>query len=121
MTESDWDIPARRGSDPEVLWFSEGDNVQAYSLEEVHAIYRGVSRTVFCFISERDGRAIGECWLQEMNLARVLSRYPDEGCRRIDIAIGEKSYWGHGYGTDAIRTLKPPRGAVERQARSSRR
>ena len=105
MTESDWDILAQWGSDPEVLWFSEGDDVQGYSLEDVQGIYRGVSQTAFCFIIEVDGQAIGECWLQKMNLARILSRYPHEDCRRIDITIGEKSQWGRGYGTDTIRAL----------------
>jgi RimJ/RimL family protein N-acetyltransferase len=50
-------------------------------------------------------RAIGECWLQEMNIERILSSYPDRDCRRIDLTIGEKDFWGHGYGTDAIRAL----------------
>ena len=105
MTENDWDVLARWGSDPEVLWFSEGDDVEAYPLEDVQEIYRGVSRAAFCFIIEVGGHAIGECWLQEMNLARILTRYPGKDCRRIDITIGEMALWGRGYGTDAIRTL----------------
>ena len=91
MTENDWDILARWGSDPDVLWFSEGDDVQSYSLEDVQGIYREVSQTAFCFIIQVHGHAIGECWLQKMNLDRVLSRYPDKDCRRIDLTIGERS------------------------------
>ncbi len=105
MTERDWDLLAKWNSDPEVLWFSEGDDVGLYSLEEVQAIYRGVSQTAFCFIIEVDGRPIGECWLQEMNIDRILSKYPGRDCRRVDLVIGEKDQWGRGYGTDAIRTL----------------
>jgi RimJ/RimL family protein N-acetyltransferase len=52
-----------------------------------------------------DGRPIGEGWLQEMNYPRVLARYPGKDCRRIDLLIGERSRWGQGYGTDAIRAL----------------
>lgn len=105
MTEEEWDVLARWGSDPDVLWFSEGDDVQSYSLDEVQEIYREVSQSAFCFIIELHGHAIGECWLQKMNLDRVLSRYPDQDCRRIDLTIGEKTQWARGYGTDTIRTL----------------
>ena len=105
MTENDWDVLARWDSDPEVLWFSEGDDVQSYSREDVQGIYRDASQTAFCFIIEVDGQVIGECWLQKMNLDRILSRYPDQDCRRIDLTIGEKTQWGRGYGTDMIRTL----------------
>jgi len=105
MTESDWDVLARWGSDPDVLWFSEGDDVESRSLVDVQRIYRGVSETAFCFIMQFNGHRIGECWLQKMNLDRILSRYPDKDCRRIDLTIGEKMYWGQGFGTDAIRTL----------------
>lgn len=105
MTEGDWDVLVRWNSDPEVLWFSEGDDVQSYSLDEVQGIYREVSQAAFCFIIEVGGLPIGDCWLQEMNLARVLSRYPDKDCRRIDLTIGQKRIWGQGYGTDTIRSL----------------
>ena len=40
-----------------------------------------------------------------MNLDRILKRYPDCDCRRIDIEIGEKKYWGKGYGTESIKLL----------------
>jgi RimJ/RimL family protein N-acetyltransferase len=51
MTESDWDILLKWNSDPEVLYYSEGDDVQAYRLEDIQGIYRGVSQTAFCFIA----------------------------------------------------------------------
>ena len=105
MTEYDWDILARWNSDTDVLWFSEGDYVQSYSLEDIQEIYRETSQTSFCFIIEVNKRPIGECWLQKMNIHRILTRYPDKDCRRIDLMIGEKSLWGFGYGTDTIGTL----------------
>ncbi len=49
---------------------------------------------------EVNGRAIGECWLQKMNLPQVKRMYADDAdVRRIDMSIGEKSYWGKGIGT----------------------
>ena len=105
MTEDDWPCLLRWNNDPEVLYFSEGDHVSQRSLEEVQDIYRAVSQTALMFIIEVDGRPIGECWLQGMNLQRILTRFPELDCRRIDLVIGEKAFWGRGYGTRAIRLL----------------
>jgi aminoglycoside 6'-N-acetyltransferase len=105
MTEEDWDILLRWNSDPEVLYYSDGNDVTSYTLEEVQGIYRSVSQTGFCFAIEFGGKPIGECWLQEMNLEWILQKYPDLDCRRIDIAIGEKQYWGRGIGTEVTRML----------------
>ena len=105
MTEGDWDILLRWNSDPEVLYYAEGDDVSSYRLEEVQGIYRSVSQNACCFIIEVEGAPIGECWLQRMNLQRILDLYPDQDCRRIDIAIGERACWGQGYGSEAIGLL----------------
>jgi RimJ/RimL family protein N-acetyltransferase len=105
MTENDWDLLLTWNSDPEVLYFAEGADVQSYSLDDVQDMYRGVSQTAFCFIIEVDGQPIGECWLQQMNLERILHKYPGTDCRRIDLMIGDKGYWGRGFGTEVIRLL----------------
>jgi aminoglycoside 6'-N-acetyltransferase len=105
MSEADWEILLKWNSDPDVLYYSEGDDVAAYSMAEIQSIYRGVSQTAFCFIIELDGQPIGEGWLQEMNIERILLQHPDQDCRRIDLMIGEKQYWGRGYGSAAIRAL----------------
>src|SRR5262245_7073154 len=105
MTESDWEILLKWNSDPEVLYFTEGDEVEAYDLEQVQGIYREVSQNAFCFIIEFKGQPIGECWLQRMNIERLLEKHSGKDCRRIDLAIGEKRLWGQGLGTDTIRTL----------------
>lgn len=105
MTEGDWDLLLRWNNDPEVLYFSEGDEVYSRTLEEVQGIYRGVSQQAICFIAEVEGKPIGECWLQRMNLARIRQQYPGLDCRRIDLVIGEKGLWGHGLGTEIIRLL----------------
>jgi RimJ/RimL family protein N-acetyltransferase len=59
----------------------------------------------FCFIAEVDHRPIGEGWLQEMNLAHILTRHPGKDCRRIDLLIGEKTWWGRGLGSEMIALL----------------
>lgn len=94
-------------SDPEVLYWTEGgeDIERSYDKETVHAIYGGVSKNAFCFLIEVDDQAIGECWLQKMNLRDVIKLYPALDVRRIDMAIGEKSFWGKGIGTKFIEML----------------
>lgn len=105
MTERDWDVLSKWDTDPEVVYYSEGDWVDGYDLETSQMIYRGVSQNAFNFIAELDGRPIGYCWLQKMNLERVLARLPGKDLRRIDLAIGEKELWGQGLGTEMIRML----------------
>jgi len=106
MTEGDWDVLLKWNNDPEVLYYCEGANVTSRPLAEVQEIYRGVSEHAFTFVAELDGRPIGDCWLQKMNLERILSRYPKEmDLRRIDLAIGEKELWDQGLGTRIIALL----------------
>src|SRR5215213_9867990 len=78
LAEDDWDTLLRWNNDPEVLFYSEGDDVTSRTLEEVQAIYRGVSQTAFSFMIEVDGAPVGECQLQQMNLERCLRRHPDK-------------------------------------------
>src|SRR5262249_35709719 len=105
MTEQDWDILLAWNNDPVVLYFAEGDHVASRSLHEVRDIYRSSSQNAYTFMIEVEGRVIGECWLQKMNLPRILERWPGRDCRRIDLMIGQKEYWGQGYGTEVIRLL----------------
>ena len=105
MTEEDWDLLLAWNNDPDVLYFAEGDEVTSRSLQDVQELYRHVSQGAFCFIIETDGRPVGECWLQEMNLGRILGRYVGHDCRRIDLMIGDKAWWGRGVGTTTIRLL----------------
>jgi RimJ/RimL family protein N-acetyltransferase len=105
MTEDDWDILLKWNSDPEALYFCEGDDITSWELEPMQEMYREVSQDAFCFIIEFEGQPVGECWLQRMNLDRILSKYPGKDIRRIDLMIGEKSLWGCGLGTDVICTL----------------
>ena len=87
-------------ADKEVLYWSEGDDVEAYGPETVHQIYGGKKEDCLYFIIEVNGLIIGECWLQRMNLNYVKDMYPaGTDIRRIDMTIGEKEYWGKGIGT----------------------
>jgi hypothetical protein len=87
----------------EVLRWLEG-NEPPKDLAAVQTIYRTVSQSAYCFIIKA-GQPVGWCWLQRMNLPRMLERYPGVDCRRIDLAIGEPGRWGCGIGTTAIGLL----------------
>ena len=96
----------RWNSDPEVLYWCEGDDVSCNDAETVHDIYGRTSQTAFCFLIEKDGLPIGECWLQKQNLPQLIELYPPgKDLRRIDMAIFEKDHWGRGLGTAAFRML----------------
>ena len=103
LTEGDWGLVLGWWNDAEIAYYDDS-NEGAYSLAQVQGIVRGISRTAFCFVIEFEGRPVGECWLQAMNVERVLRRYPGLDCRRIDIEI-EKDYWGLGIGSTAIGLL----------------
>jgi aminoglycoside 6'-N-acetyltransferase len=105
LVDADWDLLLKWNNDPEVLYFAEGDDITSYTLESVKELYCSVCAKAFCFVIEADGFPVGECWLQEMNLERVLAMYPGQDVRRIDLAIGEKTYWGKGIGTAVISLL----------------
>lgn len=103
LTEDDWELVVGWWNDPEIASYSDS-NEGPYSLAQVQEIVRAISRCAYCFVIEFEGRPVGECWLQAMNLDRILRRNPGLDCRRIDIEI-EKAYWGRGIGTAAIRML----------------
>lgn len=95
-------------ADPDVLYWTEGgvDIIRSYDCDTVHKIYGSVSQHAFCFLVEVDGIPVGECWLQKMNLQNILNMYANSvDVRRIDMAIGEKQYWGKGIGSQFIPIL----------------
>jgi hypothetical protein len=59
LTEDDWETLVRWNSDAEILYYSEGTDVDSLSLEQVQHIYRSVSQTALCFMIEVDDRPIG--------------------------------------------------------------
>ena len=85
--------------------YADHDDFKPITLGEVQTIYRWISTHAHCFIIEVVGRPIGECWLQRMNLRRIVDQFPGKDVRRIDLMIGEKELWGRGYGAEAIAVL----------------
>ncbi|MXZ03114.1 MAG: GNAT family N-acetyltransferase [Chloroflexi bacterium] len=105
MTECDWGLLLAWNNDPDLMEHVESDGFTPRSLSEIQSIYRWISTHAYCFIIEMDRRAIGECWLQRMNLRRIVDLHPGEDLWRIDLMIGVKELWGRGYGSEAIRLL----------------
>ena len=104
FTEADWALAASWQADPRVLWFSEGGFVEDRPLAETQGIYRGVSQAAEVFVIERDGVAVGDGWVQEMNLPRITSRFTPLRTARIDLQLAH-DVWGQGLGTRAIRLM----------------
>ena len=105
MTEDDWAILLGWNNDPEVMKYADHDEFEPTTLGDVQSIYRWISTHAHCFIIEVEGRPIGECWLQRMNLRRIVDQFPEKDLWRIDLMIGEKELWGRGYGTEAVALL----------------
>ncbi len=100
LTDEDLPYLYKWNSDPEVLYWTEGEDIEGYLPEVVHQIYGGISQNNLCFAIEVNGETIGECWLQKMNLPNIKAMYADStDVRRIDMSIGEKAFWGKGIGT----------------------
>lgn len=104
FTEDDWHTAASWQSDLRVLWFSEGDFVEERSMAETQAICRAVSQTADMFVIEHDGVAVGDGWLQAMNLRRITAAFPGLRTSRIDLQLAY-DVWGQGLGSRAIRLL----------------
>ena len=105
MGEGDWDVLLKWNNDPAVMEMADHNEFTESTLEELQLIYRWISTHAYCFIMEVAGRPIGECWLQRMNLQRIVAQFPNQDLRRIDLMIGERELWGRGYGTEAIGLL----------------
>jgi RimJ/RimL family protein N-acetyltransferase len=105
LSEEDWPVLLRWNNDPEVLFFTEGDDVAGRSIEEVQGIWRSVATSAHCFMIEYEGTPVGECWLQRMNIERLVHAFSGKDCRRIDLCIGEKGVWNQGIGARTIRLL----------------
>jgi len=105
LTEDDWDMLLKWNSDAEVLYYAAGGEVTGSSLDDVQNLYRSVSQAGICFITEVDGKPIGDGWLQCMNLQRIIDQFPDKDLRRIDLVIGEKDYRNKGIGSEVIGML----------------
>ena len=95
-------------TDPEVLYWNEGPdaNPDDNDVATVQSIYTETSNAGYCFIIEMDGTPIGECLLCKMGVDYILELYSaSTDVRRIDILLGEKSYWNQGIGSVIVQML----------------
>lgn len=106
LTDDHLPLLYRWNSDPQVVYWSDDGNDDSFDEETVRAIYRTVSKNALHFLIEWQGRPIGDCWLQKMNLPEVIGMYPSgTDIRRIDVEIGERDCWGKGTGTRFLALL----------------
>lgn len=103
FTENDWRDAEAWLTDPRVLWFSEADDITVRSLEEMKALYRAISASADIFLVVRDGTPIGDGWVQQTNVARVVDAFGDNTAR-VDLQLAADA-WGQGIGSRAIRAL----------------
>lgn len=91
-------------NDPEVEIAGGGDPPIPQSLERLEAEYdenaKKGSRDGTLFAIEADGKFIGQCGLYGFDDFRGVAHRCDLG-----IAIGDKEYWGRGYGREALSLL----------------
>ena len=95
-------------TDPEVIYWNEGPNADPNENDPktVQSIYKETSNAGYCFIIDINGIAIGECLLCKMTLPYIVEAYPTAtDIRRIDILMGEKSYWNMGIGSVIVQML----------------
>jgi len=105
FTEADLSTALGWYQDEETLRLSEANDLDARTVDDIRPIYEYLSQHGHLFIIEADGQPIGEICLERMNLAWVNERYPGERIYRLPIVIGDRRYWGRGYGTEAVELL----------------
>jgi RimJ/RimL family protein N-acetyltransferase len=84
----------RLAMDEPAMWWSKQETREYIEKELMD---EGTDQFFFMIRSLEDDRVIGEIGLEE-----VLWNHGDAW---VGISIGEKDYWGKGYGTDAMRVL----------------
>lgn len=84
-------------NDVEVKLLSGGDPPKPHTMEEMEVWYDGLQKGLADFAIEVDGVYIGSCGLFSLDAeARVCY---------LGITIGDRAYWGKGYGRDAVNLL----------------
>lgn len=100
MEPSDADALWRWNTDPDVMrWMADGYR-QTLAGTRKRLEERGrntYSDVLYGIEALADDALIG--------LVSLHGAEPETGCAELDIYLGEKDYWGHGYATDAMRTM----------------
>ncbi len=101
VTRDDLERLCQFTNDVEVELAGGGDPPTPQSVARLHAEYEAQvsagGRDGTSFAIEADGICIGQCALFQFDAVA-------QSCA-LGITIGDKGYWGRGYGTDAIRLL----------------
>ncbi len=101
LTREDVDVFAPWFSDPEFIRFMFPHVLRPMSYEDEVEWYENMrkdkDRYIFGIRTREDDKIIGNCGLFDFNWS---SRHAEFG-----IGIGDKAYWGRGYGSDATRIL----------------
>lgn len=101
ITRDDWLRLLAFANDLEVELAGGGDPPTPKTLEELQKFFERIAgeggNKATNFAIEADGKCIGNCGLFEINeTARTCE---------LGITIGDKDYWGQGYGRDAVKLL----------------
>ena len=97
-------------SEAEVLWRWNHDPDVMYWMQDGYAQPPAKVRKR---LEERPDNAYGDVLFgievlagtELIGLVRLRDAEPETGCAELDIYLGEKEHWGHGYATDAMRTV----------------
>nr|WP_206314195.1 GNAT family protein [Streptomyces coryli] len=88
----------RWNHDPEVMrWMFDGYAEPLAATRKSLEDKNRYGQLVYGVVAQKDDTLIGVVQLRDAE--------PETGCANLDIYIGEKSYWGGGYATDAMRTI----------------
>lgn len=101
ITREDLDRLCQFQNDVEVEIASGGDPPAPHAIDRIRASFEGdlnrSAQDAMNFVIEADGLCIGQCGLFHVDgTARTVE---------LGIIIGDKAYWGQGYGRDAIQLL----------------
>ena len=95
VEERDYEAIRDWQNDPEVWWWQ--DYERSFSLADIAECEERARHEGHSFVIEVDGRAIGCIGLNSFRRRdRICSLY---------VFIGDREYWGKGYGVEAISTL----------------
>ena len=99
-TRDDLIVQCQRENDPEI-WFLDGGTPKPTQLDRLLAEYdAGLARDQgdeIAWAIEADGHYIGHCSLHRFNA-------PARSCE-LSVEIGDRAYWGRGYGREVVRLL----------------
>jgi RimJ/RimL family protein N-acetyltransferase len=99
LTEADIPLLTKFRNDVEVELLGGGDPPRPCTEEVVREFFaeRAKDRESQNFAIEADGKFIGDCG--------VFNADHRAGTAEVGIGIGDRDYWGRGYGRDALRLL----------------